>query len=147
MGIFIVAQYCRTGYGTVLAILSFGGGSQDEKSGTHSELVDRENGLYAEMYKKQAVFYQEGIVIVDSVECCVLALVIFPMTIQDGWKGSYGARRPLSEEECMKMKEKLFDELSAFGTKYGYRSKNSTSSIRGLIAKSQFSFRLNCDKN
>ena len=87
------------------------------------------------------------IVIVDSVECCVLALVIFPMTIQDGWKGSYGARRPLSEEECMKMKEKLFDELSAFGTKYGYRSKNSTSSIRGLIAKSQFSFRLNCDFN
>ena len=31
-----------------------------EESGTHSELVDRENGLYAEMYKKQAVFYQEG---------------------------------------------------------------------------------------
>lgn len=47
----------------------------------------------------------------SCVECCVLALVIFPMTIQDGWKGSYGARRPLSEEECMKMKEKLFDEM------------------------------------
>lgn len=28
--------------------------------GTHAELVGRENGLYAEMYKKQAVFYQEG---------------------------------------------------------------------------------------
>lgn len=29
------------------------------ESGTHSELIGREGGLYAEMYEKQAVFYQE----------------------------------------------------------------------------------------
>lgn len=46
-----------------------------------------------------------------SVDSKVIALVVFPMNIQEDWTGIYGAKRPLSEEAYHKLKEILYTEF------------------------------------
>lgn len=56
----------------------------------------------------ETAYINRTIKLIEScVDCRVVALVLFPMTVQGGWKGFYGAKQSLSEEECLKLKEDL----------------------------------------
>lgn len=43
----------------------------------------------------------------SSVDCKVLSLVIFPMTIRDGWSAAFGGKRPIDDEEFEKIKREI----------------------------------------
>lgn len=53
-------------------------------------------------YIKRTIKFIESCVV-----CRVVALVVFPMTIQNGWKGNYGAKRSLTKDECEGVKKNL----------------------------------------
>lgn len=68
----------------------------------------------------EIAYIQRTIRCIEScVDCHVVALVIFPMTIQGGWKGSYGAKRPLTEDECVELKGKLAAETGLLAYRLG----------------------------
>ena len=48
----------------------------------------------------------------SSVECDVIALVIFPMDIKDDWAGIYGTKQPLSNEKYIIIKEQLYNRFN-----------------------------------
>jgi uncharacterized NAD-dependent epimerase/dehydratase family protein len=53
-------------------------------------------------YIGRAIRYLESLV-----DCTVIALVVFPMDIQDGWSGLYGRKTPLSAEKYSTLRETL----------------------------------------
>lgn len=44
----------------------------------------------------------------SSVDCKVIALVVFPMNIKDDWTGIYGSKKKLNNEEYYEIKKNLF---------------------------------------
>ena len=42
-----------------------------------------------------------------SVDCKVVALVVFPMDVKDDWTGIFGSKKMLDSEKYMKIKEEL----------------------------------------
>ena len=58
-------------------------------------------------YVKRTINYIE-----NMVSCRVVAIVLFPVTLLDGWRGIYGGRREMSEQEMtisMKRLSKAMD--------------------------------------
>lgn len=49
--------------------------------------------------------------IMASVNCKVIALVVFPMDIREDWSGIYGTKEKLSDEKYQKLKRSLYSNL------------------------------------
>lgn len=49
--------------------------------------------------------------IISSVNCKVIALVVFPMDIREDWSGIYGRKEKLSDENYQKLKRSLYSHL------------------------------------
>ncbi len=49
--------------------------------------------------------------IVASVNCKVIALVVFPMDIREDWSGVYGTKEKLSDKKYENLKSSLYSNL------------------------------------
>lgn len=47
----------------------------------------------------------------SAVDCKVVAVVVFPMALQDGWRGIYGAKEKLSEDKFSEIKNEYQDRF------------------------------------
>lgn len=48
----------------------------------------------------------------SSVDCKVIAIVIFPMDIKDNWAGMYGMRKTIDPQKYFEIKQQLFEQFS-----------------------------------
>ena len=48
----------------------------------------------------------------SSVDCKVIAIVVFPMDLKDDWSGAYGSKQKMSDEKYITLKHKLNDHLN-----------------------------------
>jgi uncharacterized NAD-dependent epimerase/dehydratase family protein len=58
-------------------------------------------------YVKRTVNFIES-----SVECNVVAIVVFPVDIKDDWTGIYGGKKELNENKYIKIKTNLFEKFN-----------------------------------
>jgi uncharacterized NAD-dependent epimerase/dehydratase family protein len=58
----------------------------------------------------------------SSVDCTVVALVVFPMDIKDGWSGIYGQKTPLTNEKYHALKAELHKHFTVPVYKLGNAS-------------------------
>lgn len=57
-------------------------------------------------YIQNTIKFLEG-----AADCKVLALVVYPMTLPDDWRGVHGNKIRLGNEECVEIKNRLFNDL------------------------------------
>ena len=75
--------------------------------GTHADAVILCVNAYDEIfYIRRTITYLESLL-----DCKVIALSLFPLTVNDDWTGQIGAKHQMTEEELLKKSEYLREQL------------------------------------
>lgn len=67
----------------------------------------------------------------SSVDCKVLSLVVFPITIKDDWSAVFGEKKPINDDEFISIKEKLSQLLKI--SVYNLGNKNDLNALTDEI--------------